>query len=130
MAAAHYSRDAEIAANHLIHHSPHCRRITNAELRFELGLSPVPSGPSQRDAFKTGIGNRHDTGPSIRLAHFDGDKTVAFERTEIVSDSRAVHGHQICQLQHRLWPPMFQMPDRKSTRLNSSHANISYAVFC
>src|SRR5215203_6871547 len=26
----------------------------------------------------------------------------------------------------RLCPP----PDRKSTRLNSSHANISYAVFC
>src|SRR3712207_8324779 len=24
----------------------------------------------------------------------------------------------------------FQGPDRKSTRLNSSHANISYAVFC
>src|SRR3712207_7451805 len=24
----------------------------------------------------------------------------------------------------------FQIPDRKSTRLNSSHANISYAVFC
>src|SRR5947209_15598106 len=24
----------------------------------------------------------------------------------------------------------FNMPDRKSTRLNSSHANISYAVFC
>src|SRR5581483_12294333 len=23
-----------------------------------------------------------------------------------------------------------KMPDRKSTRLNSSHANISYAVFC
>src|SRR3712207_5113494 len=25
----------------------------------------------------------------------------------------------------QIWPP-----DRKSTRLNSSHANISYAVFC
>src|SRR3712207_7608614 len=24
----------------------------------------------------------------------------------------------------------FCLPDRKSTRLNSSHANISYAVFC
>src|SRR3712207_7753721 len=24
----------------------------------------------------------------------------------------------------------FHQPDRKSTRLNSSHANISYAVFC
>src|SRR3712207_7057774 len=23
-----------------------------------------------------------------------------------------------------------ELPDRKSTRLNSSHANISYAVFC
>src|SRR3712207_8935081 len=25
---------------------------------------------------------------------------------------------------------LFGTPDRKSTRLNSSHANISYAVFC
>src|SRR3712207_8670787 len=25
---------------------------------------------------------------------------------------------------------LVQQPDRKSTRLNSSHANISYAVFC
>src|SRR5947209_14279920 len=27
-------------------------------------------------------------------------------------------------------PATPQSPDRKSTRLNSSHANISYAVFC
>src|SRR3712207_7656909 len=27
-------------------------------------------------------------------------------------------------------PPGRQLQDRKSTRLNSSHANISYAVFC
>src|SRR3712207_6965743 len=26
--------------------------------------------------------------------------------------------------------PITNTPDRKSTRLNSSHANISYAVFC
>src|SRR3712207_8807011 len=26
--------------------------------------------------------------------------------------------------------PVSDRPDRKSTRLNSSHANISYAVFC
>src|SRR3712207_7618579 len=29
-----------------------------------------------------------------------------------------------------LVPWIVQMRDRKSTRLNSSHANISYAVFC
>src|SRR3712207_8176952 len=27
-------------------------------------------------------------------------------------------------------PQQFSLKDRKSTRLNSSHANISYAVFC
>src|SRR6478736_3615992 len=27
-------------------------------------------------------------------------------------------------------PPALQRPDRKSTRLNSSHSQISYAVFC
>src|SRR3712207_8911847 len=27
-------------------------------------------------------------------------------------------------------PTLHPRPDRKSTRLNSSHANISYAVFC
>src|SRR3712207_7284016 len=33
----------------------------------------------------------------------------------------------------RLWVKILSIPkelDRKSTRLNSSHANISYAVFC
>src|SRR5258707_1679347 len=28
------------------------------------------------------------------------------------------------------WTASLPGPDRKSTRLNSSHANISYAVFC
>src|SRR3712207_7889771 len=31
---------------------------------------------------------------------------------------------------HQLDPERTLFPDRKSTRLNSSHANISYAVFC
>src|SRR5258707_15311713 len=34
------------------------------------------------------------------------------------------------RLPHRLQPRHRAVPDRKSTRLNSSHANISYAVFC
>src|SRR3712207_8511205 len=31
---------------------------------------------------------------------------------------------------HRQGVQLVAVPDRKSTRLNSSHANISYAVFC
>src|SRR3712207_7639438 len=33
-------------------------------------------------------------------------------------------------LEQRLERELGIIPDRKSTRLNSSHANISYAVFC
>src|SRR3712207_7246394 len=39
------------------------------------------------------------------------------------SDHRAVRGRALTRRTHR-------RRDRKSTRLNSSHANISYAVFC
>src|SRR3712207_8259711 len=37
-----------------------------------------------------------------------------------------------CRAYHRLWRVFtcVTIGDRKSTRLNSSHANISYAVFC
>src|SRR5574337_113429 len=38
-------------------------------------------------------------------------------------DGHLVHGHDVGGAQHPL-------PDRKSTRLNSSHHSISYAVFC
>src|SRR3712207_6896490 len=47
------------------------------------------------------------------------DDGVARERGELLH--RARHPH--------LYLPS-QRADRKSTRLNSSHANISYAVFC
>src|SRR3712207_7727805 len=45
------------------------------------------------------------------------------------------HGRRIlCQRQHSKYTSLvcefFKTGDRKSTRLNSSHANISYAVFC
>src|SRR3712207_8800110 len=40
-----------------------------------------------------------------------------------LAPGHALHREQVMEL---LWPIL----DRKSTRLNSSHANISYAVFC
>src|SRR3712207_7223568 len=43
------------------------------------------------------------------------------------------HDREICQprVEPHLQPePVWRLADRKSTRLNSSHANISYAVFC
>src|SRR5476651_2796567 len=39
-------------------------------------------------------------------------------------------GCAVCRLQPLHLPRCHRLRDRKSTRLNSSHANISYAVFC
>src|SRR5947209_15676860 len=39
-------------------------------------------------------------------------------------------GAELQPLEHRKAESLEHRQDRKSTRLNSSHANISYAVFC
>src|SRR3712207_8417115 len=52
----------------------------------------------------------------------------------IEPDARTPQGSRRLRAQVRGVPPPNRVPhvkrDRKSTRLNSSHANISYAVFC
>src|SRR3712207_7552925 len=56
--------------------------------------------------------------------------TPAGADPDSVIDLRAVfqHGHR--DLAVDKMPSVLLPKDRKSTRLNSSHANISYAVFC
>src|SRR3712207_8350854 len=50
------------------------------------------------------------------------DRDVDVVRTDEQLDLRAG--------EHDALGSLVDQPDRKSTRLNSSHANISYAVFC
>src|SRR5438445_3896192 len=51
------------------------------------------------------------------------ERTVGIDRTTHVFIQQD-------ELSPRRGPPRGEFIDRKSTRLNSSHANISYAVFC
>src|SRR3712207_7256271 len=47
------------------------------------------------------------------------------------SDRLDLDGFEVVDLSSCMnFPPGTSLEDRKSTRLNSSHANISYAVFC
>src|SRR5260221_9497236 len=48
--------------------------------------------------------------------------TTLFRSTRLNSSSRRRHTRSLCE--------EFRRVDRKSTRLNSSHTVISYAVFC
>src|SRR3712207_8744517 len=54
----------------------------------------------------------------------DDDRAAGQRSDEPVADQEAVL--QGCTARR----PLADQQDRKSTRLNSSHANISYAVFC
>src|SRR3712207_8637951 len=57
----------------------------------------------------------------------DKKKTDEFRRCVKAADGRAIVKGDFAQQELRI---AAYYSDRKSTRLNSSHANISYAVFC
>src|SRR3712207_9020891 len=72
-----------------------------------------------RDPAAGGV-ERGEPAPHAELAAAVADQHL------VLHDQRR-HGHALAQLDlAELGAPQ----DRKSTRLNSSHANISYAVFC
>src|SRR3712207_6917696 len=66
------------------------------------------------------IYQRHHRGPHQRGRQAGGEVRVAEDR---VDRGRQVEAQRTVQQR-------VVLVDRKSTRLNSSHANISYAVFC
>src|SRR3712207_6893779 len=68
----------------------------------------------------------HDALPIYRIAHV-GRRQQVGQQLQPGELHRVLHARQLQQVGAA---PGGQPVDRKSTRLNSSHANISYAVFC
>src|SRR5947209_15030437 len=83
--------------------------------RFRINRMPAPSGRALADHLRsvwlTPAMDQLFTGPA-------GDRRKFLDRLMLAVDPD--HGARVNALER----------DRKSTRLNSSHANISYAVFC
>src|SRR3712207_8919053 len=69
--------------------------------------------------FRSGLGMAHD---HVTVALIAG-------RSRLANLGQLRVDHEVTNLTLRLLEAMDGL-DRKSTRLNSSHANISYAVFC
>src|SRR3712207_6870485 len=73
----------------------------------------------------------HGHTPPVRL-QAEEDRRLQRVRVLVLVDEHVVEAgtHVGRDLRHPQHPLPPQQQDRKSTRLNSSHANISYAVFC
>src|SRR5690606_31472428 len=92
------------------------RRHRAAAHRSPHGKRPVLRGPGQRPVHPGHAGVRRQE----RLPHHQPELHAAGQNLVLVPRPRHLHPHGH---PHR-------RRDRKSTRLNSSHVKISYAVFC
>src|SRR2546430_6438511 len=85
--------------------------------------SQCANGSAQTHFARSGAGSQHATDLRVRIA-------CDFLQHEHSAQGVRERGDGSLELQplpQRLRP---RSPDRKSTRLNSSHSQISYAVFC
>src|SRR3712207_6886654 len=84
-------------------------------------LFPYTTLFRSRDARRRSRGGWRSSGPSNRRPS---------ALTALAPDDPALHRQLVDGAGERLASHLLVGEDRKSTRLNSSHANISYAVFC
>src|SRR3712207_4069537 len=97
---------------------------------------PGPGGRAARTRFRTGGGVGRSPYAALDPSRCDSDHTDPDGDHGFGTGARAAPGGRPRDGRHRgcgadrCGHPDLAPRDRKSTRLNSSHANISYAVFC
>src|SRR5262245_63810546 len=96
-------------------------------LRCCVGHRDLPSFPTRRSSDLDGAPDAaHEADDAVVLA---GLRPVR-DRHEVDDLADAVGREEPCQEDVGVRQVHLAPPDRKSTRLNSSHLGISYAVFC
>src|SRR5690554_5380 len=96
----------------------------SAWIRLESGT--IPSGSTMFVRFFNASGGNVQDVVNIPISHISGD-WVRVAGTGTITNSQIDFSRDI-QVAIAITTPA--APDRKSTRLNSSHVRISYAVFC
>src|SRR5689334_23895485 len=96
------------------------RSIATATISFALVTVPVRIYPAVRQSAGLSFHLLHAT-DNVRLKQ----QYICPEDEEIVPRSEMVKGFEYKKGRYVVFSE-----DRKSTRLNSSHSSISYAVFC
>src|SRR5262252_2207816 len=94
----------------------------DAAAEAQAGISPTPAVSAAEDLQWSGIS-------SAPAADEQQREEQAFSR-RAANDDRESIGNILRALQRRPAGTSYVAADRKSTRLNSSHTVISYAVFC
>src|SRR2546422_1683965 len=91
-------------------------------------LSPPDALPHARAAARRSV----ELGPELAEAHnaVAGVRLWDWDWAGADREFRKALQLNPSYVQARCWHGMFNLQDRKSTRLNSSHGYISYAVFC
>src|SRR3712207_7875573 len=107
------------------------RPIADPELEAYAAAHSSPEPPWLTAA---ALSTQADTSdPGMMVGHLEGRllaAVVAMLQPRLVVEIGTFTGYSAMCMAENLPPGGRIITDRKSTRLNSSHANISYAVFC
>src|SRR5690554_7410834 len=110
---------------------PHARRAGN--LLFLSGVGPRTAGSDASDSQVPGL--ELDKNGNFIQFDFEAQCRQVFENVRAILDASGSSWDQLIDVQVFLVNMKrdfhtYNKIDRKSTRLNSSHVRISYAVFC
>src|SRR6266851_5972760 len=96
------------------------------------GLAHVARAARERplDQVALRLVQRHRLVELARLPARAGREEQVLRRDPLAARHQDRPLHRVLQLAHVAGPRVAHQRDRKSTRLNSSHITISYAVFC
>src|SRR5690554_7519344 len=95
------------------------RREAHKDVLVAVPRTPPPACRRRLQTLKTGKESAVTKNPNIKSQR--RRQPMALISLRQLLDHAAEHGYGV---------PAFNVKDRKSTRLNSSHVRISYAVFC